>query len=201
MRSIFTLILVSAVMLVGGCGTMRATDLMPSSKTQTIGGADWSNYEAVSKTYDTIVVGKTTKADLAKMSIILPRGPNVTSYNTRQIVRTFLVDGANSGGKQLVKLTPAIEACMDLTRKTPCEAYDVTAAGRMTEGQGSFILRVIGFETANRIVEWTGTIYLLLDNDVVVYADISGTPIGRVMIEKKRTPLGPLKGLKDLKAD
>lgn len=194
MRVWLVSLMIAAGALASGCASLH-----PSSKSDTVGGAGWKNYAEMESAYETIEVGKTTREDLAKLGIILPKGPGVRKWTQTELVNKLLPGGGgNNGSGSIVKLTKELEVCMDYNQKTRCEGYDIEAEWQEATGQGNIVLRATGFRAEDRIFSGQGKIEIVLHHDVAIYADIGGTPVGKVTIKVRRNPLGPLRSLRNL---
>lgn len=192
MHVLFLLSVISITALASGCASLQ-----PTSKEGTVGGAGWQSYAEARKAYDAIEVGKTSISDLRKMDIIVGRdagrditSPNIYAYSQTKMVDRFLRTAGSSANGDLVKLPDEINRCLDYAEN--CEAYDVFVRGTVREGEGSVLLRAIGYKSENRTFTWHATIFLVIHHGIVVYKEIDGTPTGIVTRDEKRTPLGPL---------
>jgi hypothetical protein len=174
-----SLVVIALFLMVTGCAS-----LLPSSTIIT--KSPWQNFDGAKLTYNKIVPGITTVADLKKLGIDPFLTPNIKILNVTEIIILFL---ANPSIKK-EDLDPGIQRCIE--RKDRCTAYQILPGTLYVKRVGNFWLDLFTFKrhTVNTGWEFRGLI-TIVDN-VVTYRDPPG---GRPLINTEQIdikPLGPL---------
>ena len=167
------------ILIFTGCAS-----LLPHSTIIT--KSPWENFNGAKLTYDKIVPGVTTVADLKKLGIDPFLTPNIKILNVTEIIILFL---ANPSIKK-EDLDPGIQKCIE--SKDRCTAYQILPSTINVRRVGNFWLDIFTFKrhTVNTGWEFRGLI-TIVDN-VVSYRDPPG---GRPLINTDQVdvkPLGPV---------
>ena len=174
-----TKFIILVLLMFTGCAS-----LLPHSTIIT--KSPWENFNGAKLTYDKIVPGVTTVADLKKLGIDPFLTPNIKILNVTEIIILFL---ANPSIKK-EDLDPGIQKCIE--SKDRCTAYQILPSTLNVKRVGNFWLDLFTFKrhTVNTGWEFRGLI-TIVDN-VVSYRDPPG---GRPLINTDQVdvkPLGPV---------
>src|SRR3954466_4373161 len=107
---------ISAVLiacLLAGCGA-----LLPKSKEVT--ASPWQTYQAAQETFDKIVPGQTTVADLRRMALDPGENPNIAILNYADVMRKFMLNQSFS----INDLDQGVRDCV--MAKVACRGFEVT---------------------------------------------------------------------------
>jgi hypothetical protein len=172
------LILCLMLSLLAGC-----SGLLPRSKEIT--KSPWASYREVQQTFDQIVPGKTTAADLRDLSLDPEAMPNIAILNYSDVLRRFMAN-------QSVTLADLDEGVQDCVRaKTECRGLEINQRLVQKQRNGSFWLDLFGFKRETHTEGWRFQGLILLKEDVVVYKLTGGQPVIQES-EHTQNPLGPV---------
>jgi hypothetical protein len=160
--------------------------MLPRSEETT--ASAWATYLEAQKTFDQIEPGKTTVAELKKMSLDPATNPNIAILNYSDVLRRFLFSQAVS----LADLDQGVRECVNA--KTLCRGYEVDQKLVKKQRNGNFWLDVLGFSRETHTAGWRFNGLVLLKGDVVVYKLTGGQPAIQEQ-QNSHTPLGPVQSL------
>ena len=170
-----------AVLLLSGCGA-----LLPKSKEVT--ASPWPTYHAAQETFDKIVPGQTTIADLRQMALDPSENPNIAILNYADVMRKFMANQSLS----LNDLDQGVRDCV--TAKIACRGLEVTQSMINKNRQGNVVLDVLGFYRETQTSGWRFNGLILLKENVVIYKLTGGQPILQGT-EENKNPLGPVQAI------
>jgi hypothetical protein len=173
------LVMIVLFLMFTGCAS-----LLPSSSITT--KSPWENFDGAKLTYDKIIPGTTTVADLKKLGFDPFLIPNIRIMNVTEVESIFL---PNPSIKK-EDLDLGIQKCIE--SKDRCTAYQILPSVLNVKRIGNFWLDLFTFKrhTVNTGWEFRGLI-TIVDN-VVTYRDPPG---GRPLIHTDQVdnkPLGPI---------
>jgi hypothetical protein len=174
-----SLVVIVLLLMVAGCAA-----LLPHSTITTI--SSWENFDGAKLTYDKIIPGTTTVADLKRDGFDPFLVPNIRILNVTEVESIFL---PNPSIKK-EDLDIGIQKCIE--SKDRCTAYQILPGILYVKRVGNFWLDLFTFKrhTVNTGWEFKGLI-IIVDN-VVTYRDPPG---GRPLINTDQVdvkPLGPI---------
>jgi hypothetical protein len=174
----------SLIMIVLSLMFTACAALLPHSTITT--QSPWENFDGAKLTYDRIIPGTTTVADLKKFGFDPFLTPNIKILNITEVEGIFL---PNPSIKK-EDLDIGIQKCID--SKDRCTAYQILPGILNVKRIGNFWLDLFTFkrQTVNTGWEFKGLI-IIVDN-VVTYRDPPG---GRPLIHTDQVdvkPLGPI---------
>jgi hypothetical protein len=167
--------------LLAGCGS-----LLPKSKEVT--ASPWPTYQAAQETFDKIVPGQTTVADLRRMALDPSENPNIAILNYADVMRKFMLNQSLS----LNDLDQGVRECV--TAKVSCRGFEVTQSMVNKNRQGNVVLDVLGFYRETQTTGWRFNGLILIKDNVVVYKLTGGQPILQGT-EENKNPLGPVQAI------
>jgi len=176
-----TATLVLVIFACGGCSS-----LLPHSEDKT--ASTWTTYQDAQKTFDRIVPGKTTEAELKTLDLDPSSNANIAILNYADVLRRFMVSQAVS----FSDLDAGVLECV--TAKTLCRGFEVDQKLVRTHRRGNFWLDLLGFRRETRIAGWHFNGIVLLKGQVVVYKLTGGQPSIDQQTDSN-TPLGPVQSL------
>lgn len=160
--------------------------MLPRSE-QTTASA-WASYGAAQRTFDYIVPGRTTVAELKALNLDPASNANIAILNYSDVLRRFMINQSVS----LSDLDSGVLECV--IAKTLCRGFEVEQKLMTRHRKGNFWLDIFGFRRETRVAGWRFNGLVLLKGDVVVYKLTGGQPT----IEEHQdaqTPLGPVQSL------
>src|SRR3954462_10272130 len=179
---------ISSVLIAGlmscwltGCGA-----LLPKSKEVT--ASPWTTYQAAQETFDKIVPGQTTIADLRQMALDPAENPNIAILNYADVMRKFMLNQSFA----VSDLDQGVRDCV--MAKVACRGFEVTQSMVNKERQGNVVLDVLGFYRETQTSGWRFNGLILLKENVVIYKLTGGQPILQGT-EEAKNPLGPVQAI------
>jgi uncharacterized protein YceK len=169
------------VLALSGCSS-----LLPRSKEST--SSPWQSYKEAQLTFDKIVPGTTTRAELRGMHLDPETNPNITILNYAEVLRRFMLNQSVT----LADLDRGVQECV--SAKTSCLGYEVNQKLVKKHRNGNFWLDVLGFKRETHIEGFKFCGLVLIKDGVVVYKLTSGQP-GIAESEATQNPLGPVQAL------
>jgi hypothetical protein len=160
--------------------------LLPSSRQHT--ASPWKSYEEAALTFDKIIPGVTTEADLRDLKLQPGTNPNIAILNYSDVLLRFLPHSSIS----LSDVDTGVRLC--LTAKTGCKGYEVSQSSLAKSRNGNFIADVLGFSKSTHISGWKFNGLLLIKDGVVIYKLHGGQP-AIAQQEEDSNPLGPVQSL------
>ena len=171
------------VCLLAGC-----SGLLPRSKETT--ASPWASYREAQETFDQIIPGTTTAADLWELSLDPESMPNIAILNYSDVLRRFLVNPSVT----LADLDDGVRDC--ISAKVDCRGFEVNQQSVHRHRNGSFWLDFLGFRKETHTAGWRFNGLVLVKDGVVIYKLTGGQPV-ILSQENSRTPLGPVQAVGD----
>src|SRR3954470_24221737 len=175
---------ISAVLiacLLAGCGA-----LLP--KSAEITASPWPTYQAAQETFDKIVPGQTTIADLRLMALDPAENPNIAILNYADVMRKFMLNQSFS----INDLDNGVRDCV--LAKIACRGFEITQSLVQKQRMGNVIFDVLGFHRETHTAGWRFNGLILLRDDIVVYKLTGGQPVIQAT-EENQNPLGPVQAI------
>ena len=167
--------------LLAGC-----TGLLPKSREVT--ASPWQTYREAQRTFDLIVPGKTTSADLRELMVDPETMPNIAILNYSDVLRRFMLNQSVT----LSDLDHGVQECV--MARTVCRGYEINQRLVQKQRNGSFWLDLFGFKRETHIEGWRFNGLILLKDDVVIYKLTGGQPVIQES-EHTQNPLGPVQSI------
>jgi hypothetical protein len=167
--------------LLTGC-----TSLLPRSKETT--KSPWQTYREAQQTFDQIVPGKTTAAELKDLSLDPETVPNIAILNYSDVLRRFMLNQSLT----LSDLDHGVQDC--IRAKIVCRGYEINQRLVTKQRNGNFWLDVFGFKRDTQIDGFRFNALVLLKDGVVVYKLTGGQPVIQES-EHTQNPLGPVQSI------
>lgn len=168
----------SLTLLLSSCGSS-----LPKGEMKT--KSPWETFEQAKASYDNILLGRTTTADLQELGFDPYNTPNVRILSYLDILQRF---NPNNSVKN-EDLPPTVRGC--LASREACLAYEASPSFSSSERVGNVVLDLLKFKRERVVTGWSFNALIVIDHSVVVYKIWNGVP----MIDQKTTrknPLGPL---------
>lgn len=166
------------VCLLAGC-----TALLPRSKEIT--ASPWQTYREAQQTFDLIVPGQTTAADLKELNLDPETVPNIAILNYSDVLRRFMLNQSVT----LSDLDHGVQECV--RARTVCRGLEINQRLVTKHRNGSFWLDVLGFKRETHTEGFRFNALVLLKDGVVVYKLTGGQPVIQES-EHTQNPLGPV---------
>lgn len=170
-----------ACTLVAGC-----TSLLPKSREVT--ASPWQTYQDAQETFDKIIPGHTTIADLRVMSLDPSANANIAILNYADVMRKFMLNQSFS----INDLDNGVRDCV--LAKIACRGFEVNQSSVQKQRMGNVILDVLGFHRETHTGGWRFNALILLKDDIVVYKLTGGQPVIQAT-EENQNPLGPVQAI------
>ena len=167
--------------LLAGCSSM-----LPKSKEVT--ASPWQTYQDAEETFDKIIPGQTTIADLRAMKLEPSSNPNITILNYADVMRKFMLNQSFS----INDLDNGVRECV--SAKVACRGFEINQSLVEKNRQGNVLLDVLGFYRETQTSGWRFNGLILLKDDIVVYKLTSGQP-AIAQTDESKNPLGPVQAL------
>src|ERR1041385_1969021 len=126
-------IAVALLVLAAGCSS-----LLPTSKEVT--ASPWQSYQDAQDTFDKIIPGQTTIADLRQMSLDPARNANIAILNYADVMRKFMLNQSFS----VQDLDNGVRECV--TAKVACRGFEINQSQVHRQRMGNVVLDVLGFQ-------------------------------------------------------
>jgi len=170
--------------LVAGCSS-----ILPSSKeTSGSAGAGWQTYQDAQATFDRIVPGTTTQAELKELKLDPLLNPSVTSLHRAEVMQRFIPNSLVT----LADLDDGVRECVEARER--CRALEVNHVSTQQRRQGNAALDIARMYREKHTAGWRFTGLILMKDNVVVYKLTGGQPLIH-QIEAKTDNLAPLQAL------
>jgi len=170
-----------AALLASGCSSM-----LPKSDTAT--QSPWSTYRDAQLTFDKIVPGQTTNAELHDLQLDPQANSNITILNYSDVLQRFIPNASI----RIEDLDQGVRDC--LAAKTLCQGYSVAQKSVVKTREGNFFADILGFHRETHTVGWSFNGLILMKEGIVIYKLTGGQP-KIVEHENVKNPLGPVMGL------
>ena len=169
------------LLCLAGCGGILPHETnVDSSKFQT--------YDQVLASYADVQQGKTRLNELPALGLDTRSTPNIEVLSSTDIVNRFLPADAMT----LKQAPPAVRLCIEAQYR--CSAYVFRLQNSHTQRSGGVVPDLLGFQQDTVNNGWSAEVVLLLQDDVVVYKVISGSPHTQDRRDMTQ-PLGPLQDM------
>jgi hypothetical protein len=170
-----------AVWLLGAC-----TALLPKSREIT--ASPWQTYREAQQTFDLIIPGITTAADLRELHLDPDTMPNIAILNYSDVLRRFMLN-------QSVTLSDLDHGVLECVKaRTVCRGFEINQRLVRKHRNGSFWLDVFGFKRETHVEGFRFNALVLLKDNVVVYKLTGGQPVIQES-EHHQNPLGPVQSI------
>jgi len=170
--------LAALCLLAAGCSA-----LLPSSREATAN--PWKSFEEAQVTFDKIIPGQTSEADLKGLQLDPRTNPNITILNYSEVLMRFVPHSSIS----LADLDSGVRECV--SAKVLCKGFAVSQSTVQKHRNGNFVADVLGFSKSTHITGWKFNGLVLIKDGVVIYKLSGGTP-SIAQEEESKTPLGPV---------
>jgi len=162
--------------------------MLPSSREVTATGSGWQKYADAEATFDRIVPGKTTSAELKALNLDPSTNPSVLRLQGWQVRERFIPNKLVT----LEDLDEGVRACV--SAGPACTAYEVNYVSTQTKRTGNAALDIIKVHRERQTAGWRFNGLILVKDGVVVYTLTAGQP--RIMtVEETHDVLGPVQAL------
>lgn len=162
--------------------------MLPSSREVSATHSGWQKYADAEATFEQIIPGKTTAAELKALNLDPSTNPSVARLQTWQVRERFIpnklvtLDDLDAGVRTCVEAGPA------------CTAYEVNYLSTQSKRIGNAALDVIKVHRETQTAGWRFNGLILMKEGVVVYTLTAGQP--RIQqVQETHDPLGPLQAL------
>lgn len=185
MRRVIPVLLVVALSC--GCG-----HILPHSKTTTPSG--WSDFDGAKASFDSIVPGETSTADLLVMGFDPDHTANLRRLNYLELIEVFMPHPSILR----TDLDPALQKCLDA--REACYGFEARPGTSHKERHGNVLLDLLSFRRQTRTTGWRFTSLIVVNGEIVAYKIWSGEPY-MASEEVESVPLGPFQGVGKKLAD
>jgi hypothetical protein len=169
------------VSLLAGCSS-----LLPKSKEVT--ASPWQSYQDAQETFDKIIPGSTTIAELRLMSLDPGSNPNIAILNYADVLRKFMLNSSFS----INELDSGVRECVNA--KMGCRGFEINQSTVQKQRMGNVVFDLLGFYRETHTDGWRFSGLILIRNDIVVYKLTGGQPLIR-QIDENQNPLGPVQAI------
>lgn len=171
------------VTVLSGCSAM-----LPSSREVTATGSGWQKYADAEKTFESIVPGKTTAAELKALNLDPSTNPSVARLQNWQVRDRFIPNTLVT----LDDLDHGVREC--ISAREACKAFEVNYVSTQSKRTGNAALDLLKLQRETQTAGFRFNGLILVKDDVVVYTLTAGQP--RIhMVEEKQDYLGPVQAL------
>ena len=145
--------------------------MLPKSKeTSGAPGSGWQSYQDAQQTFDKIVPGKTTTAELAAMKLDPRANPNITILPRYEVMQRFIPNRTVT----VNDLDEGVRDCVQAGER--CRALEVNQAASQKKRVGNAALDIAKMYRETHTAGWRFTGLILIKDGVVVYKLTGGTP-------------------------
>ena len=145
--------------------------MLPKSKeTSGAPGSGWQSYQDAQQTFDRIVPGKTTTAELAGMKLDPRANPNITILPRYEVMSRFIVNQTVT----VNDLDEGVRLCIEAREN--CRALEVNQTASQKKRVGNAALDIAKVYRETHTAGWRFTGLLLIKDGVVVYKLTGGMP-------------------------
>ena len=169
--------------------------MLPSSREVTATHSGWQKYADAEATFERIVAGQTTAADLKALNLDPATNPSVARLQTWQVRDRFIPNKLVT----LDDLDVGVRTCVEAG--AACTAYEVNYLSTQSKRIGNAALDVLKMHRETQTAGWRFNGLILIKDGMVVYTLTAGQP--RIQqVQENHDPLGPLQALaRSLKVD
>jgi len=146
--------------------------MLPKSKeTSGAPGSAWQSYQDAQETFDKIVPGKTTTAELAQMKLDPRANPNITILPRYEVMQRFIVNQTVT----VNDLDEGVRICVEAREN--CRALEVNQTASQKKRVGNAALDITKVYRETHTAGWRFTGLLLIKDGVVVYKLTGGRDV------------------------
>jgi hypothetical protein len=167
--------------LLAGCSS-----LLPQSKE--VSTSPWQSYQDAQETFDKIIPGRTTIAELRLMSLDPSSNANIAILNYADVMRKFMLNPSFS----MNELDSGVRDCVNA--KTGCRGFEIIQSTVQKQRMGNVVIDLLGFYRETHTAGWRFNGLILLRDDIVVYKLTGGQPLIQ-HTEENQNPLGPVQAI------
>ena len=162
--------------------------MLPSSREVAATGSGWQKYADAEKTFESIVPGQTTAAELKGLNLDPATNPSVARLQTWQVRDRFIPNSLVT----LDDLDQGVRECIQARER--CKAYEVNYVSSQTRRTGNAALDLLKLHRQTQTAGWRFNGLILVKDDVVVYTLTAGQP--RIQqVQETQDYLGPVQAL------
>ena len=163
--------------------------MLPKSKeTSGAPGSGWQSYQDAQQTFDRIVPGKTTAAELAGMKLDPRANPNITILPRYEVMSRFIVNQTVT----VNDLDEGVRLCIEAREN--CRALEVNQTASQKKRVGNAALDMAKMYRETQTTGWRFTGLILIKDGVVVYKLTGGMPSSHE-VAANQDNLAPLQSL------
>lgn len=162
------------------------SSLLPKSTEAT--ASPWHTFQDAQNTFDKIIPGTTTIADLRNMKLDPATNPNIAILNYADVMRRFMLSPSLS----VNDLDDGVRLCV--TAKINCRGFEINQTSVHKSRNGNVVLDVLGFYRETHTAGWRFNGLILLKDEIVVYKLTGGQPAIQ-QTEENQNPLGPVQAI------
>ena len=163
--------------------------MLPSSKeTSGASGGGWQSYQDAEATFERIVPGRTTSAELRELKLDPTLNPSVTLLHRAEVMQRFIPNRLIT----LDDLDAGVRECIEA--REHCRVFEVNHVSTQQKRTGNAALDVMRVYRETHTAGWRFSALLLVKDGVVVYKLTGGQPQIH-QVEAKRDNLAPLQAL------
>lgn len=160
--------------------------MLPKSKeTSGAPGSGWQSYQDAQQSFDKIVPGRTTVAELAAMKLDPKVNPNITILPRYEVMQRFIPNQTVT----LNDLDEGVRICVEA--RESCRALEVNQTASQKKRTGNAALDVTKVYRETHTTGWRFTGLILITDGVVVYKLTNGMPSTHE-VASNRDVLAPL---------
>ena len=174
-----------AVLLLALAGS-GCSSMLP--KSTNITQSPWATYREAQLTFDKIIPGQTTNAELHDLQLDPEANPNIAILNYSDVLQKFVPHASIS----MADLDSGVREC--ISAKTVCKGYSIAQKSVYKAREGNFFADILGFQRETHTTGWSFNGLILMKDGVVIYKLTGGQPQIREQ-EHTKNPLGPVMGL------
>src|SRR5438270_4316246 len=123
-----------------------STTLLPRSKEVT--SSPWQTYQDAQDTFDKIIPGQTTIAELRLMSLDPASNANIAILNYADVMRKFMLNQSFS----INDLDNGVRDCV--SAKVACRGFEINPIQVHRQRLGNVVLEVLGFHRETHTAGW-----------------------------------------------
>src|SRR5260370_4638910 len=164
LRTVAMVVSAVATYWLAGC----STTLLHRSKEVTSG--PWQTYQDAQETFDKIIPGQTTIAELRLMSLDPASNANIAILNYADVMRKFMLNQSFS----INDLDHGVRDCV--LAKVACRGFEINQSTVNRQRTGNVIFDILGFHRETQTAGWRFNGLILLRDDIVAYNLPAGHP-------------------------
>lgn len=150
----------------------------------------WHSFDEAKAAIESIVVDRTTVAQLRELGIDPYTSPNVQLLSYSDVLLRFPLNGSFASNR----LDTGLRDCLEAGKA--CFGYAINVRDVKRDRTGNFWQDAFGFKRVTEVTGWTFNALILLKDDRVVYTLYGGQPKLHEQ-DVARQPLGPVQNFGD----